>query len=324
MWSDTRDVVPPDTPRGGMNILFASSDDGGRTWTEPIVVNDDHPSPDAPPPKHFQPTLAVNRDGVVGVAWYDRRDAADNLGWSVRFTSSLDGGQTFLPSVVVAERAVRFGGTERWSPYTVVRGGGTPHAPGGPIRAIVGGISYGHHYSGGDYHSMTTDAAGVFYPYWIGNATGRHQLYTTPITVKGTPHRHLAGPNVVDLSKRVTLEVERTEYDPTNHMASLTVRLRNVSDSPISTPLHVRLLTLHSDIGNPRALDADNALEGPGALYDVSALVAGGRLPANASSKEGVLRFRIDEPRPFKQGDDIKLYVLFFTCEVLGERRPPG
>jgi hypothetical protein len=320
VWPDSRDHVLSDTPDGRTNILLARSDDGGRTWSDPIVVNDDHPSPDAPPPKHFQPMLAVNRDGVVGVAWYDRRDALDNLGWSVRFTASLDGGQTFLPSVVVAERAVRFGASERWAPFTVVRGGGTSGTTGGPIQAIVAGISYGHHYSGGDYHGMATDSAGVFYPYWIGNATDWHQVYTTPITVKGTPRRHLAGPTVVDLSDRVTLEVERTEYDPANHVASLTVRLRNTSDSPISAPLHVRLLTLNSEIGNPRALDADNALEGPGALYDVSALVTGGTLAPHTSSEERVLRFGINEPRPFKQGDDIKLVVLSFTCEVLGER----
>ncbi|MGH9159577.1 MAG: hypothetical protein ACRD2X_06285 [Vicinamibacteraceae bacterium] len=321
VWPDSRDLLLADTSDGRINILLARSDDGGRTWTEPIVVNDDRPLPDVPPPKHFQPMLAVNREGVVGVAWYDRRSAADNLGWSVRFTASLDGGQTFLPSVVVAEHAGRFDGNERWAPFAVVRGGGTPAATGGPIRTIV---SYGHHYSGGDYHNMTTDSAGVFYPYWIGNFTGWHQVYTTPITVKGPPHPHLAGPNVVDVSERVTLEVVRTQYDPTNHVASLTVQLRNVSDSPISAPLHVRLLTLHSEIGIPRALDADNALEGPGALYDLSALIAGGRLAANASSKDRVLRFRIDEPRPFTQGDDIKLYVLSFTCEVLGERGPPG
>ena len=47
-------------------------------------------------------TVAVNRDGVVGVLWYDRREANDNLAYHARFAASFDGGLTFSPSVRVS------------------------------------------------------------------------------------------------------------------------------------------------------------------------------------------------------------------------------
>ena len=36
---------------------------------------------------------AVNHDGVVGVLWYDRREASDNLAYHARFAASWDGGR---------------------------------------------------------------------------------------------------------------------------------------------------------------------------------------------------------------------------------------
>jgi hypothetical protein len=63
-------------------IFAASSDDLGRTWTAPRVVNDDAGSlPTGDRPNHFMPMVAVNKDGIVAVAWYDRRDNPDNLGY---------------------------------------------------------------------------------------------------------------------------------------------------------------------------------------------------------------------------------------------------
>jgi hypothetical protein len=51
------------------------------------------------------PAIAVNNDGVVAVAWYDRRDNPDNLGYFERLSASLDGGVTWLPSIRVSANA---------------------------------------------------------------------------------------------------------------------------------------------------------------------------------------------------------------------------
>src|SRR5439155_6910656 len=80
--------------------------DKGKTWTTPRPINDDPPfdARDLPKGPHASaPWLAVNRNGVVGAVWLDRRDIASNAGYVLRFSASLDGGESWLPSVKVSE-----------------------------------------------------------------------------------------------------------------------------------------------------------------------------------------------------------------------------
>jgi LPXTG-motif cell wall-anchored protein len=91
---------PPPNP-----IVSAYSDDGGRTFTEPLQVSD--PARE----RVVAPALAIGPEGAVHVAYYDLgRDAVDYQGlegpvwpepWSLVLSSSLDGGRTFTPGVVV-------------------------------------------------------------------------------------------------------------------------------------------------------------------------------------------------------------------------------
>lgn len=140
-------------------IFLASSDDLGRTWTAPRAVNDDTATlAGGDRPNHFMPMVAVNKAGVVGVAWYDRRDNPDNLGYFQRFSASLDGGATWLPSIRVSSSA------------------NLPEA--GDKR-----------FNGGDTAGLTADADGVFHPLWIDNRTGVHQMWTATVGVRGSVHR---------------------------------------------------------------------------------------------------------------------------------------
>ena len=58
------DGVPSD-------VYVMYSDDRGERWSVPTRVNDNQRQV-----LHEEPVLAVNDDGVVGVAWYDRRHAS--------------------------------------------------------------------------------------------------------------------------------------------------------------------------------------------------------------------------------------------------------
>ena len=82
-----------------LEVLLAHSDDGGKTWSDPVdVVREDRIRTDPKQgPDQNMPLVAVNEHGVVGVAWYDRRQHPDNLGWYLRFSASLDGGRN-LPA----------------------------------------------------------------------------------------------------------------------------------------------------------------------------------------------------------------------------------
>ena len=74
-------------------VAFASSTNGGATWTAPARIS----TPTGRPA--FTPQVAVNSTGTVGVTYYDFRNlAAGNtttLPTDYWFTTSSDGGHTF-------------------------------------------------------------------------------------------------------------------------------------------------------------------------------------------------------------------------------------
>jgi hypothetical protein len=136
-------------------IFLSSSDDVGRTWSRPRIVSDDALTlKPGDRPNEFMPMVAVNKAGIVGISWYDRRDNADNLGYFARFAASLDGGATFRPSIRVSSHA---------------------------NLTDVGDTLF----NSGDTAGLTADADGVFHPLWIDNRTGVHQMWTTTVKVRG-------------------------------------------------------------------------------------------------------------------------------------------
>ena len=177
-------VVWPDARFGASDILLSYSADRGQTWSTPIIVSDNsrNVSPDKAP-NQLLPAIAVNKDGVVAVTWLDRRDDPDNLAWRERVRVSLDGGETFEPSVVVSDAPARFDGAERWPTTASTIGGGTPVFKGDLFRLLI--FAPVHTYIPGDYAGLTADVAGTLHPYWIDNRTGTHQVWTAAVRVAG-------------------------------------------------------------------------------------------------------------------------------------------
>lgn len=96
-------LPPPPNP-----ILAAHSDDRGRTFSEPVQVNDGSRA------RVVGPALSVGPDGHVHVAYYDLQDdTRDYLGltgpvwdgpWSLVVATSTDGGRTFGPGALVTDK----------------------------------------------------------------------------------------------------------------------------------------------------------------------------------------------------------------------------
>lgn len=84
-WSDYRN--------GEVDIFVSVSTDHGRTWSEPVKVNNDAVHNGA---EHFFQWLAVDPvSGAVNVVFYDRRGDLDNVRQNVVLARSTDGGKTF-------------------------------------------------------------------------------------------------------------------------------------------------------------------------------------------------------------------------------------
>jgi photosystem II stability/assembly factor-like uncharacterized protein len=149
-------VVWPDRRTGRVKNYFSYSADKGATWSKPRVITD---NPASDTTDQFMPTIAVNDNGVVGLLWYDRRDNPDNRSYYARFTASLDGGASWLPSVRVST-----------APYAA-----------GPVSqksAFAG--------NGGDTAGLVATVDGVFHPFWVDDRTGVPQVWTAAVRVNAS------------------------------------------------------------------------------------------------------------------------------------------
>jgi hypothetical protein len=157
-WTDSRS--------GRGRIMLSYSEDKGRAWSPPKEISDGPRSAAEDNPGDFTPTLAVNQDGVVGVTWYDRREKGIGWGSRVRFTASLDGGATFLPSVAVSEQVNK------------------PAPPGAPPSVAGAAEPERWRFIGGDTAGLAADQEGTFHAVWVDNRTGVSQVWSARISLR--------------------------------------------------------------------------------------------------------------------------------------------
>jgi hypothetical protein len=139
--------------------LHYSADRGSR-WSDPVEVNRGA----GREPYARTAAIAVNRNGVVGIAWYDgRADKTGDVAFRCQelfFTASLDGGRSFLPDVRVS--------SAKNCPVTAANGEAGRRWP-----------------AGGDYHGLVAAADGRFHVLWSDSRSGVYQLRAATIRVKG-------------------------------------------------------------------------------------------------------------------------------------------
>jgi hypothetical protein len=290
-WFQSRDS----TQGRATDIMVSYSPDAGRSWSDPVRVNDD---PGVLDPTrwalHVMPTIAVNRDGAVGLMWYDRRDNPNDPGYSVRFSTSLDGGATWSPSVKLSEKPMAFTSAERPTFWTNSR----TAAPRGAFPATVSGeVRFNDWLDAGHTAGLAADAGGQFHAAWIDNRTGMHQVWGTSIDVTGPvgPVGADAIAGLEDVGGKVELTIGTTTYDDKAHSVTMQVRLRNNSRDTLRTPMKVLVTQLSSQFGVPRIVGSDNARDGVGAVWDFTSLVPQGGLPPRGETQPGTLRFRLEQ-----------------------------
>lgn len=154
------------------DVYLHHSSDRGERWTKPIRVNQGSGTS----PYVRTPALAVNRDGVVGIAWYDARTAGERykrefVCQEIYFTASLDGGDTFLPETKVS--------SEKSCPMLPQNGEAAWRWP-----------------AGGDYMGLAAGPDGQFVLLWADSRRDTYQLRTATLSVsaRGARLKAKSGP----------------------------------------------------------------------------------------------------------------------------------
>jgi hypothetical protein len=239
-------------------LKLSYSKDRGASWSEAKIIA---PVEGATPyANQYQPQIAVNGDGVVGMSWFDTRDAARGESYREYFTASLDGGDTFLPAMAVSSEASRIG----WAGGDVLRA--TIDSPSinakGEIQfAMI--ASSNSHPNGGDYMGLVADEGGMFHPFWSDTRTGSFQAWTAAIRVGGSSEE-----NAVEaatgasraggaLGKRLEAVFDPSRFDALTGIEEIPVRFKNISGSAICGPLQIRVRVSGENTA-PRILNASN------------------------------------------------------------------
>lgn len=134
-------------------VLVQRSGDQGESRSGPVRVNHSQTA------DSFTPSIAIGKEGVIGVSWYEIRDK--NC-FDVYFTASLDSGKTFLPEVRVSSAT------------------SCPDTP--QNKGVFNpGMTFG---AGGDYSGLAASSDGLFHVVWSDARSGIYQLRTAIVTVK--------------------------------------------------------------------------------------------------------------------------------------------
>ncbi len=304
----------PDVGSGRSQIMLSYSSDQGKTWSKPRVIDDNRAwanNPSGPDDIHGQ--VAVNQQGVVGVSWYDRRDNPDNLGWTVRFRASFDGGETFTPSVKVSE-----------VPYLIEKTDPMPLSVIGRRwkdsneSALVGVHSF--NFSGGHTAGLAASAEGSFHPLWVGNSTGVPQLWTASVTVNGTAQKNGSAElaKLTDVSGKVKMYFTNRRLFRSSGIVEADVEIENLSEDTLHGPLKLRVLDLNSRLGVAEFINADEGGKGEGAVFDVTSLLEGGQLKPHATTKPKRIRIQMTELDRIRPIEPVAVFGLAdFSSRVL-------
>jgi hypothetical protein len=268
-------VWPDVPPQAKSRLLFSYSTDKGKSWTAPRPL-----SPEVPANAYqFQPGVAVNNRGVLGVQWFDTRDSAKQDSYDLYFTASVDGGASFLPAKRVT--SVPSFPAARGNMRLEFAYGDNAGAFDGKSESLAFHNGYVNHSNGGDYMLFQADSSGVFHPFWTDLRMGTRQLWTAQVRVEDGMAKHQAAPAgaVRDVTKDVLVVGGPIEFDSSTNQATIELRLKNISDRALAPPFSVTVSSLEwtaarsaggMPTATPEILNSANGKAAAGATFDYS------------------------------------------------------
>jgi hypothetical protein len=234
---------------GWERIKVVHSDDYGQTWQSPVEAGHDSTHTD-----QGVPAIAVSRDGIVGVSWYDRRKAQANDCFQGYFSASLDGGLTFLPAIALqdSQTCPKVPGNERLhGAYSQADGGKWVYS----VQTAANRFP-----NGGETQGLVGLDSGEFQLVWTNGEVGTMQLVSSSVRVASRPLGR-------DITDRVHAQISAPELNSVSHQLSVQVRVTNMSREHIPAPLCLELLSADSGAALLRASNAQNSLREAGATW---------------------------------------------------------
>lgn len=286
-------------------VQLARTDDVGISWTTTVVSD----SAMRGPPANI--AVAVNRDGVVALAWYDRRDDPAHRCWRLYAAISVDGGQTFSANQRLSDPATCTNAALNWI-LTAVPLFDTWTDPRHPRPSfMVAAVVPVRFANGGETQGLQADRDGVFHSAWIGaGARGtlelRHTTFAVADTLVATAQVQDATSGALgraDLSLALRVDVSEPRIDFERGVLEISVRVVNPTAHEVEGPIDVAVLdlTTHQEQGmgleHLRIVNADNGKAGTGAVWRFLAR-NGNRLGPAERTRARILRFAFEPGIP--------------------------
>jgi hypothetical protein len=144
------------------------SDDGGDRWSDPLPVPKTAPA--HPSGQRGIANVAVNRDGILAISWFDRGPDAASKCWNTFVAFSGDGGESFTHEYKVSSQ---------------------PTCPQGRDN----GYAAEYWAFGGDYAGLAAAADGTFHLLWPDAREKHYQLRTAQVRVSRLESPHASAPS---------------------------------------------------------------------------------------------------------------------------------
>jgi hypothetical protein len=299
VWTDFRS--------GRARLLFSMSTDRGDSWREPRLLDPSVPAI----ADQFQPAMVVNKDGVLGITWFDSRGTNGERQYHEYFTASIDGGETFLPPRRISTAPSKPLGAGNLALYP-----SEFRYPADSLRVNL--LSAADRWgNGGDYMGLAADADGGFHPWWADGRSGTFQIYTTRVRVERGPSATVAlASRAEGGAPALTREVLTTSvhlvfgtgvYDSTTKSFAVPVRLRNDGARTIHGPITVEITGFGSGtVGEnadrefaPQILNASNGRSGDGAAFEYGAAL-GDSMTLEPGAQTSAMTWRIRARDPLR------------------------